>query len=718
MPTPPPFLHAAFLSQHPVFTTKTLTGKLAESGLKETTAALIKSWEKAGLISKIEKALFASMTHPSYTDNRPDPYLLASAETSEGVLVGQTALSFHAGIAPPRILEVLIPRGKSARPREFPNLGYTRVRTSRTLPGDPHSMQVVYFGASINTWSPEAAFIDAISEIRTVEHCRDCHKALLEMPTLVTPGVLAILKNPDTDRTTVARVGAFLTLIRRPMEWGLLLGIIGSKTQTTTGNWIEGEGGFLLRPWGIHIPEPIMSWAHAQCDFSPPEVDWEVEDLRPLTSVDTWMPEWTHTLDETPSDEFLVSRLRQHFKALPPGCAFRPGQAEAIRAILQRKDTLAVLPTAAGKTLIFQFLAKELGGTVLVISPLKALMHDQVLQSRKLGFSARMLTGDTPVSERSQIHQEFVSNNLSLLFISPEGLKRFVQDYQGQLSGIRLLVVDEAHCISTWGHDFRGEFRRIWKCRVCFPDIPILALTATAPPTVQRDIAHYLRMNKPFRFVSSVVRRNLALGVERIRNSLPLRIIALKKFLQGELIGSPGIVYCREILATKDVALSLRVHGYRAVRFHGELHRLLKGGIQARFMSNRVQIVAATTAFGMGINKPDVRFVVHMGLPDSIESYVQEVGRAGRDGQSGTCRLLFSLGDAMAHTHQKGRVRPQEDDVKSAHTWRLYDFAQTKSCRWVALARYFEEDEIPPRCGICDNCQRQRKVTEKTSAST
>ena len=703
---PTAFDSRSFLGSHPVFTGSTLRAEIAKAGSTATGEAVLLAWEKGRVIQRVAKNLYAHAIPPAggHAAQWPDPFLLASAETPRGVLVGLTALALHAGSQPPTTIEVLIDNGLSARPRKFQNLRYTRVRTTRTLPGSCAHVDIPHLGTTVTACPYEVALVDAINEIQTVEQCDDCYSALQKIPTVVTNGVLDVLRDSKTSTITVARVGAFLALIKRSAEWQQILGIFQARCQQTCEDWIKGQGGFHLEQWGIRIPEPIMRWARDRCAFTIEKIDWEAEDRMPLSAEDLWMPNWTSFPDKSPSDKTLISRVRQHFGNLPLISTFRPGQAESIRAILHNRDTLAVLPTGAGKTLIFQFVAKEVKGTVLVVSPLKALMRDQVMQSRELGLNAQMLVAETTNTERIQIQKDLSSRSLSILFMGPEQLQSFIPKHLDQLPKITLVVVDEAHCVSSWGHDFRKAFRKIGNFRSAFPGVPVLALTATATPTIQRDIAYYLRMEDPCRFISSVVRPNLGLGAEMVRHTKTLRIKALEDFISTQPANSQGIVYCRRTARTKEVAQSLRAQKHAAVRFHGDLPMLLRHGIMARFMNNRIQIVASTTAFGMGINKPDVRFVVHLDMPDSLESYIQEVGRTGRDGSLSTCRMFFHDGEVKNYIHQNMSNTPGEYDIKTSHLLGLYEFARTKECRWVFLSRHFHEDEAPSPCGVCDNC--------------
>jgi ATP-dependent DNA helicase RecQ len=322
--------------------------------------------------------------------------------------------------------------------------------------------------------------------------------------------------------------------------------------------------------------------------------------------------------------------------------AFRPSQTRVIRAALQNRDVLAVLPTGTGKSLCFQVPALVSAGLTLVISPLIALMEDQVTVARRRGIPARAWTSGTPAGERAAIRTGLRDGSLRLLYVSPERLDGC--GFRGLVRGARVqrLVVDEAHCIAEWGHDFRPSYRGIGDFRAHVGDPPVMALTATATPAVRRDIITSLRMRDTARVVAPVDRPNLRFGVIETRGIGP-GIEAIRQEIRSA--HGQALVYAATRARTTRVAGSLRRFGWSAMAFHAGLSTGVRREIQQVFLSGSVRVVVATSAFGMGVDHGSIRAVCHLGLPGSLESYVQESGRAGRDGEPARCTLVRSPRD-------------------------------------------------------------------------
>lgn len=381
--------------------------------------------------------------------------------------------------------------------------------------------------------------------------------------------------------------------------------------------------------------------------------------------------------------------------------SFRPLQKEIVGEVLSGRDTLAILPTGGGKSLCYQLPALLLPGYTLVISPLIALMRDQIDSLVELGVPAVFLNSSLSQEDYSTAVSRVLSGEIKLLYVAPEGLSG------GRLSNLldvappSLLVVDEAHCISEWGHDFRPDYRRIAGLRSRFPDIACLAVTATAPGRVREDIASSLELRNPARFIASFDRPNLVIGVRPRK--------AAKEFLLDLARRDPeasGIVYCGSRAKTEDFAAHLRDHGVRAVAYHAGLASADRESAQTAFIRDDVQIVTATVAFGMGIDKPDVRWVVHADLPSSVESYYQEIGRAGRDGLPAECILLYSWGDEIRTSMLFSELDDEQRGAALSRLDEMVRYARSESCRRRLLLAHFGERYLSHDCKACDNCLR------------
>ncbi len=396
----------------------------------------------------------------------------------------------------------------------------------------------------------------------------------------------------------------------------------------------------------------------------------------------------------------LESRARAALKSVFGYDDFRPGQGEVIAAVLAGRDVFAVMPTGSGKSMCYQLPALVDEGLTVVVSPLIALMRDQVRQLQGFGVSAASLNSANDEEETRAAWSALRERKLSLLFVSPERLAMDGLAARLRQAGVVRLAIDEAHCVSQWGHDFRPEYRQLAGVRAALGDVQTLALTATADRATRDDIAAQLFPQPPATFVHSFDRPNLSLRFE-VKDQ-PRRQIA--DFLARHRGGS-GIVYTSSRDRTETLAEHLSAKGWRALPYHAGLDAGTRARNQDVFLQEDGVVVCATIAFGMGINKPDVRFVVHADMPTSIESYYQEIGRAGRDGLPADTLTLYGLEDMAFRRRQIDEKDIGEDRRRIEHRRldAMIGLAEAATCRRRALLTYFGETEVT--CGSCDLCQ-------------
>lgn len=381
--------------------------------------------------------------------------------------------------------------------------------------------------------------------------------------------------------------------------------------------------------------------------------------------------------------------------------SFRGAQEEIISNVMSLSDTLVIMPTGGGKSICYQVPALMLDGTAIVISPLIALMQDQVDALKANGIPAAALNSNTTNEEANEIITTLGTEDLKLLYVSPE---RAVKDsFKNLVAGkaISLIAIDEAHCVSIWGNDFRKEYTMLPKLTRHFPLVPVVALTATADKATQNEIMEKLELKNPQRYISSFERKNLTISVKpAIR-----RMEQIIKFVKRRKDES-GIIYCLSRKSTEMVAEKLRNEGIRAFHYHAELSNEERNGVQKAFQQDEIKVVCATIAFGMGIDKSNVRYVLHYNLPKNLESYYQEIGRAGRDGLPAETVLYYSINDSRIFKDFIDQSDAGEDfkNVQLAKLDRMIKFCTSTTCRTNMILSYFGEHRLEP-CGHCDNCK-------------
>lgn len=403
------------------------------------------------------------------------------------------------------------------------------------------------------------------------------------------------------------------------------------------------------------------------------------------------------------SVEFLRSKLKEVFGY----DQFRGNQEKIILNLLAGNNTFVIMPTGAGKSMCYQMPAIVQEGTAIVISPLIALMKNQVDQMNAVGISARFLNSTLSKTEINRIKKATLNGELKLLYIAPESLTKEENVSFLSQANISFAAIDEAHCISEWGHDFRPEYRRIKSIINQIGDVPIIALTATATPKVQLDIQRNLQMEDADLFKSSFNRENLYYEV-RPKKSVKKQLI---KFIR-ENEGKSGIIYCLSRKKVEEIAKFLQVNGFKAAPYHAGFDAAVRMKNQDDFLNEEVDVIVATIAFGMGIDKPDVRFVIHYDVPKSLEGYYQETGRAGRDGLEGQCIMFYSYNDILKlEKFNKDKPVTEKENARILLE-EMSSYSESAVCRRKQLLHYFGEEYTDDDCkktGMCDNCRYERE---------
>ncbi|WP_218031895.1 DNA helicase RecQ [Dictyobacter kobayashii] len=395
--------------------------------------------------------------------------------------------------------------------------------------------------------------------------------------------------------------------------------------------------------------------------------------------------------------------------------SFRPGQKEIVEAVLEQQDMLVLMPTGGGKSLTYQLPALLLPGLTIVVSPLIALMQDQVSRLQANGIEATFVNSSLPYEECARRERAAINGKVKLLYVAPERLLKpsflALLEHINKTNGLALLAVDEAHCVSEWGHDFRPEYRQIGTLRDRFPQLPILALTATATERVRQDILDQLKLRQPTVYLASFNRPNLSYEVRSKHKGSYAELVQILRQKPGESI----IIYCLSRSGVEKLSTDLNDDGIPNLPYHAGLSAKVRSEHQERFIRDDVPVLVATIAFGMGIAKPDVRAVIHYDLPKNLEGYYQESGRAGRDGEPAECILFFSYSDRMRTEYfiaQKENEQQQAIALKQLQ--QVIKYSESSQCRRRLLLGYFSEDFLEENCGNCDNCVQPLETEDRT----
>ena len=387
---------------------------------------------------------------------------------------------------------------------------------------------------------------------------------------------------------------------------------------------------------------------------------------------------------------------------------FRPMQADIVQSVYDLNDTLVLMPTGGGKSICYQIPAVTMEGVAVVVSPLISLMKDQVEGLQATGIKASFLNSSLSSSEQRAVEDDIFNQNIDLIYVSPE--KIVSPNFLSLLKRVKiaLFAIDEAHCISSWGHDFRPEYTQLKFIKRHFPTTPIIALTATADKATRKDIAAQLDMYQPKIFVASFDRPNLSLEVKPGQKKFEQIMQFVKK-----RPNQPGIIYCLSRKNTENLADKLQMAGLDAKAYHAGLPPSQRSKVQEDFINDRTEIVCATVAFGMGIDKSNVRWVIHYNLPKNIESFYQEIGRAGRDGTNASTLLFYSFADIRTLREILTNSDSAQVDLKLAKLERMQQYAESLSCRRKILLNYFSEP-FEKACGNCDVCKNPPQYFDGT----
>lgn len=387
--------------------------------------------------------------------------------------------------------------------------------------------------------------------------------------------------------------------------------------------------------------------------------------------------------------------------------SFRPLQGEIISDILKNNNVLVLMPTGGGKSLCYQLPAVMKGGLTVVISPLIALMKDQVDDLQSMNIPAVTINSTLTHEKLLEIKSRLIKKQIKLLYVAPERI--MIPDFFDFLKqlNISLIAIDEAHCISEWGHDFRPEYRKLNLLKVHFPTVPVIALTSTATLQVQNDVINQLKIAGAKTYRGSLNRKNLFYRVLPKKDTYE----HLLQYVKNRPNDS-GIIYCQSRKSVDNLSERLREDGLRALPYHAGLETEIRNANQEKFINDDVEIVVATIAFGMGIDKPNVRYVIHCDMPKSVEGYYQETGRAGRDGLKSDCLLFFSFADKMKHEYFINQIENEQyQRMARKKMWEIINFCRTEKCRRKFLLDYFGEKYESQNCGTCDTCAPSEELT-------